>query len=197
MLISFTGQSKNIADYFIDMPLFLMPTLESSYRLELVENYTISGRDTLENRFGTTIKLLDLDTANQHIAVRPTSVSRFEMQLIENQNDTLIGIINTVCAPICSSYIKFYNTSWQEVKMDFPKFSIENWLNPSNNDEQNKQVKNAMRIDFLEYVFSSDGKKVIIHNRSEEQLDAERKEELAGLVDFKKKIEVSLSELFK
>lgn len=181
LLISFAGQSKNIVDYFVDMPLNLIPTLESSYRVELVENYQQSGRDTLQNQFGTTVKLLNLDTANQNIAVRTTYSSRFEMQVFAHPNDTLIGIINTVCAPICSSYIKFYDTDWNEVKVDFPKFSNELWLKQPNSIKGKKHVEKIVKVSFIEYAFNSDENVVNVKNNS---LDFLGKEDKLKVADF-------------
>lgn len=181
LLISFTGQSKNIVDYFLDMPLTLMPTLESSYRVELVENYQQLQRDTLQNRFDTTVKLLKLDTLNQNIAVCSTSSSRFEMQVFEHQNDTLIGIINTVCAPICSSYIKFYDTDWNEVKVDFPKFSYKSWLKYSLSDEEKETVEKIVKVSFIEYAFNSNENVVNVKNNS---LDFLGEEDILKVADF-------------
>lgn len=178
LLISFTGQSKNIVDYFLDMPLTLMPTLESSYRVELVENYQQLQRDTLQNRFGTTVKLLKLDTLNQNIAVRSTSSSRFEMQVFEHQNNTLIGIINTVCAPICSSYIKFYDTDWNEVKVDFPKFSYKSWYNSNISDELKKNVDQLLKMSFIELFFDPFKKVVLVKNNSFDYLSEEDKKSI-------------------
>lgn len=179
LMISFSGQSKNIATYFVDMPLILMPTLESSYRLELVEIFTESGRDTLENSLGSTVTLLNLDTVNQHIAVRSTSVSRFEMQLITHRNDTLIGIINTVCAPLCSSYIKFYNTDWQEVKVDFPKFSNKSWYKVDISNDAKKIAERLVKMSLVELAFEPAEKVITAKNNSLENLNEDERASLA------------------
>lgn len=195
--LNFTASAQNIINYFIDMPVYLLPSFDKTLKQELVENFQKNPeRDSINNLLGGKARLLNLDTVANNLKIQSTSVSKLEIQLIDRTDGTrIIGIINTVCAPGCSSYIKFYDTEWNELKVSFPKFSIENWVNTSNNEEQNKQVKNAVRINFLEYTFSSDGKNVIIHNRSKEQLDAKSRKELTGLVDFEKTIEINLLEL--
>ena len=182
MLISFSVQPKDIADYFIDMPSYLMPTFESSYRVELLENHLESGRDSLENRFGTKVVLLELDTINQHIVLQSTSSSRFEMQIIENQNDTLIGIINTVCAPVCSSYIKFYDTEWTEVKVDFPKYNNKSWEKYSISAEDKKTIENLVKVSFVELLFNPKEKVVEVKNNSPENLSEEDRTTVSGLL---------------
>lgn len=194
LLISFAGQSKNIVDYFVDMPLNLIPTLESSYRVELVENYQQSGRDTLQNQFGTTVKLLNLDTVNQNIAVRTTYSSRFEMQVFAHPNDTLIGIINTVCAPICSSYIKFYDTDWNEVKVDFPKFSNDDWVQNTNNKEVKDEIDRIVKVGFVEYSFNPTEKVIEVKNNSTDCLSHEDQQAVQGLLK-KEKIKVEYGKI--
>lgn len=179
LTISFTAHSqKNIGDYFVDMPLYLIPTLESSYRLELVENYQTSGKDTVQNMFSTTVRLLSLDTINQHIKVQTTDNSRFEMQLFKQKNDTLIGIINTVCAPICSSYIKFFDTEWKEVKVDFPKYNNKSWYKHSISDEAKKNIDKLVKVSFIELNFNPENQEVEVKNNTLEYLNESDKAQI-------------------
>ncbi|HHT22982.1 MAG TPA: DUF3256 family protein [Bacteroidales bacterium] len=197
--LNFTAGAQNIINYFIDMPIYLLPSFDKILKQELVENYQKNPeRDSINNLLGGKTRLLSLDTIANNLKIQSTSASKVEIQLINRPDSSrIIGIINTVCAPICSSYIKFYDTEWNEIKVNFPKITIDNWLNPSNSEEQNKLVKNAVRIDFLEYNFSSDGKKVVVHNRSEKHLDIENRKEIVSLVDFEKIVEIELLELIK
>ncbi len=194
MLINFTVQPKDVADYFIDMPSYLMPTFESSYRVELLENHLESGRDSLENLFGTKVVLLELDTINQHIVLQSTSSSRFEMQIIEHQNDTLIGIINTVCGPVCSSYIQFFDIEWKEVKVDFPKHDITQWLKADNSPEENKFVKDLVKVSFVDLYFNPKEKVVEVKNNSPEYLSKEDRTVVSGLLT-ENNLKVSFSKL--
>lgn len=194
MLINFTVQPKDVADYFIDMPSYLMPTFESSYRVELLENHLESGRDSLENLFGTKVVLLELDTINQHIVLQSTSSSRFEMQIIEHQNDTLIGIINTVCGPVCSSYIQFFDIEWKEVKVDFPKHDITQWLKADNSPEENKIVKDLVKVSFVDLYFNPKEKVVEVKNNSSEYLSKEDRTVVSGLLT-ENNLKVSFSKL--
>ncbi len=197
--LNFAAGAQNIINCFIDMPVYLLPSFDKILKQELVENYQKNPeRDSINNLLGGKTRLLSLDTIANNLKIQSTSASKVEIQLINRPDSSrIIGIINTVCAPICSSYIKFYDTEWNEIKVNFPKITIDNWLNPSNSEEQNKLVKNAVRIDFLEYNFSSDGKKVVVHNRSEKHLDIENRKEIVSLVDFEKIVEIELSELIK
>ena len=184
--ISCTLQAqKNIGDYFVDMPLNLIPTLESSYRLELVENYRTSGKDTVQNMFGTSVKLLSLDTINQHINVKTTANSRFEMLLFRQNNDTVIGIIYTVCAPVCSSYIHFYDSQWKKKAYSFPAYDITHWLKAANSPEENKLVKDLVKADFIELSFNPKEQAVEVRNNSLEYLSEEENKMIENRVEEK------------
>ena len=171
LLAGFNLQAQNVISYFTDMPGYLLPSLESSHKLELIENYQKTGKDTLENLFGGKVRMLELDTVSQHISISTTSVSRFEMQIIENENDTLIAVINTVCAPVCSSYIKFYDTEWQEVKVDFPKYTNKSWYKIPISNVAEKNIETVMKTSFVELIFDQAEKMIVAKNKSWEYLN--------------------------
>ena len=81
--INFGVQAQDIIKYFTDMPAYLLPSLESSHKLELIENYQKTGKDTLENLFGGKVTLLDLDTESDYISITTTTLSRIHMMLIQ------------------------------------------------------------------------------------------------------------------
>ena len=169
--MSFGLQAQNVIRYFIDMPAYLLPSMENTHKLELIENYQgKKAKDTIENLFGGKVKILELDTVAELISIRTTSVSRFEMMVFENENDTLIGIINTVCGPVCSSYIRFYNKKWKEIKVDFPKLSNSNWLKLPESKMDGGKVEDVLKGSFLEYTFSPSDKSVKVVNNSIQML---------------------------
>lgn len=197
--INFIVNAQNIVNYFVDMPVYLLPSFDKTLKQELVENYQKNPeRDSVDNLFGGKARLLQLDTITNNLKIQATSVSKLELQLIERaDNSKIIGIINSVCSPICSSYVKFYDKNWNEIKVNLPSFTIENWLKSEISPEQTKLVKDLVQINFMEFSFSSDGKKLLISNRSSEHLTNENNKELAELVDFEKVIEVNFSDLVK
>ncbi|MFV0391913.1 MAG: DUF3256 family protein [Paludibacteraceae bacterium] len=182
LIISLSIHSQKIVDYFVDMPLSVMPTLASSYRVELIENYQTQGKDTLENMFGSPVKLLTLDTVNQHISVQATPNARFEMKIFRHEKDTVLGIINTVCAPICSSYVQFYDTRWKKLRLELPEIRLDQWLKKTNTEEQNEFVQSNVRSNFIELRFAEDGG-IQAKNNSLEFLGVEDKIALSPLFD--------------
>ena len=169
--INFGVQAQDIIKYFTDMPAYLLPSLESSHKLELIENYQKTGKDTLENLFGGKVTLLDLDTMADYISIRTTSVSRFEMMLFQREDkSSFITVINTVCAPVCSSYIHFYDTEWKEIRMEFPKFDNRQWLKSTDETIDGVKLQDMIKGIFLEFNFNPHEKSVEVRNNSVQML---------------------------
>lgn len=185
LIISFSTYSQDIVDYFVDMPLSVMPTLASSYRIELVENYQTLEKDTLKNTFGSTVKLLALDTINQYISVQATPNARFELKILSQDRDTVLAIINTVCAPICSSYVHFYDPKWKKLQKVLPKFGLDQWLRKTNTPEQNDLVRSKVQSNFFELSFTEDGG-IQAKNNSLDFLGDEEKKALSPFFENKR-----------
>ena len=171
LLAGFNLQAQNVISYFTDMPAYLLPSLESSHKLELIENYQKTGKDTLENLFGGKVTLLDLDTVADYISIRTTSVSRFEMMLFQREDkSSFITVINTVCAPVCSSYIHFFDTEWKEIRMEFPKFDNRQWLKSTDETIDGVKLQDMIKGIFLEFNFNPHEKSVEVRNNSVQML---------------------------
>ena len=111
------------------MPDILNPTLSSQNRLELLEYHKVHQSDSTANRFGNQAYLLVMDTLNERIVVKNTPTSTFEMK-INYLKDSIpyIGIIKTVCAPICQSTVDFYDTAWNVIPLQFLMPKAHEWL---------------------------------------------------------------------
>ena len=179
LLAGFNLQAQNVIKYFTDMPGYLLPSMESSHKLELIENYQKTGKDTLDNLFGGKVRLLKLDTATQHISISTTSVSRFEMKLFQRPDkSSFIAIINTVCGPVCSSYIQFFDSEWKEIRMDFPELTNQHWMKNEEEMVDGVKIENLFQSTFIEFHFNSMMNGVVARNNSIEMFDTEKKEKL-------------------
>ena len=179
LLAGFNLQAQNVIKYFTDMPGYLLPSMESSHKLELIENYQKTGKDTLENLFGGKVRLLELDTVSQHISISTTSVSRFEMKLFQRPDkSSFIAIINTVCGPVCSSYIQFFDSEWKEIRMDFPELTNQHWMKNEEEMVDGVKIENLFQSTFIEFHFNSMMNGVVARNNSIEMFDTEKKEKL-------------------
>ena len=182
-----TLQSQNIERYYVEMPNILNPVTTRQQRAELLEYFNTGMGDSIENRFGMQTRILMLDTLNNHILIQNTDISTFEMKIIIAQTDTFIGIIKTVCTPICLSTIDFYSLQWKkrdDITFNFPK-SVD-WINEeklSASALNTENVRNALNTSFISLSFNSETSQINATNNSLEFLDRERKKQLTPLMN--------------
>ena len=176
LMFNLPGRAQTIDSYFVDMPAIILPGLSSSMRLELTEYYKSEGRDSIRNQFGYNVHLLALDTVNGYISLQTASNARFEMKtLLRNDTSVVLVVIRTVCGPVCSSYIHFYDKRWNEVKTNFPKLSNLDWLKYPEEMVNGEKVENILRTSFIELTINPLDNTVEARNNSVEYLSLEDK----------------------
>ena len=176
LLFNISVQAQTIDKYFVDMPAILMPGLPSSLRLELTEYYKSERRDSIRNQFGYSVHLLAFDTVSGYISLQTAPNTRFEMKTLQHTDSSVVlAVIHTVCGPVCSSYIHFYDKRWNEVKTNFPKLSNLDWLKNPEEMVNGEKVENILRTSFIELTINPLDNTVEARNNSVEYLSLEDK----------------------
>jgi len=178
--ISHNLSAQTIEKYYVNMPDALNPTLSKQNRLELLEYHKAGQGDSITNRFGNKAYLLNLDTLNQLVVVKNTVNSTFEMKVLNLDDGTLvIGIIRTICGPICQSMVELYDTAWHSVPIQFNMPRAIDWIDetaviPETVDHQ--WVLNVLENNFIALSFHPASGMIVAKNNSMEFVgDADRK----------------------
>lgn len=141
----------NIIDVFKTMPEHFTPTLNPILKLELMNSY-INGSDSIENLYLGKSKITLLDNDNELLQLQTSAVGKIELKLFTlNPNDTIIGFINTVCSEECTSIIKVFNLSWEELPLKGIDYTA--FLNNSQTDIL--LLKSWNMPQFIEYTFTN------------------------------------------
>ena len=186
LMFNLPGRAQTIDSYFVDMPAIILPGLSSSMRLELTEYYKSERRDSIRNQFGYNVHLLALDTVNGYISLQTASNARFEMKtLLRNDTSVVLVVIRTVCGPVCSSYIHFYDKGWNKVQLDFPKLSNLDWLKNPEEMVNGEKVKNMFNANFLEYIINTKDNSIHVKNNSVETLGMDEQAIVKPFLDDK------------
>ena len=162
--------SQSIEELYVKMPDILNPTLSSQNRLELLEYHKAHQSDSTANRFGNQAYLMVMDTLNERIIVKNTPTSTFEMK-INYLTDSIpyIGIIKTICAPICQSTIEFYDTAWNVIPLKFEMPKAYEWLNdrdiPADKIDLD-WVRKTIGISFVSLNFANENNVIFAKNNS-------------------------------
>ena len=186
LMFNLPGRAQTIDSYFVDMPAIILPGLSSSLRLELTEYYKSERRDSIRNQFGYNVHLLALDTVSGYISLQTASNGRFEMKtLLRNDTSVVLAVIRTVCGPVCSSYIHFYDKGWNKVQLDFPKLSNLDWLKNPEEMVNGEKVKNMFNANFLEYIINTKDNSIHVKNNSVEILGMDEQAIVKPFLDEK------------
>lgn len=168
-----TGQSllsQTIEDWYVNMPDILNPTLSRQNRLELIEYNKAHQSDIVTNRFGNQAHLLTLDSLNNRIVVKNTSSSIFEMKIFQLEDgSTVMGVIRTVCAPVCLSNVEFYDTAWNLIPLQFTMPKAIGWVDEKNvsiDKVDGQWLKNTMEVSFVSLAFSDKGQLIVAKNNT-------------------------------
>ena len=190
-----TLSSQTIEDCYVNMPDILNPTLSKQNRLELLEYHKAHQSDSVANRFGNQAHLISLDSLNQRIVVRNTASSTFEMKILSLEDSTkIIGIIRTVCAPVCLSTVEFYDTAWNAIPIQFTMPKAIEWVDEKSiptHEIDLQWVRNVMDVSFISLSFSVQGRSLVARNNTMDFL-SEQDRKLLNPYVVKKTISFSL-----
>jgi Protein of unknown function (DUF3256) len=186
LLMQGMAEAQNIDKLFIDMPIGLNPSMTRQNRTELIEYHKSQLSDSMENRFGNKVFLLKLDTLNQLMVVKTSPISVLELKRFKSEKQNVVGLILTVCAPVCQSSIEFYTLKWEHVDLGFvpPKSSM--WLKANNTSDQNTDpewVSAMLENSFVSLSFSADKQAVVANNNSLDFTSEEDRKALTPLLE--------------
>ena len=136
-------EAQTVGEMFIKMPESELLTLTASHRSDLINLYKAGKNATIKNRFEDSCSIISMK--EEYLQIR-TGNHTLEMFLLPMINDSkIIGLIQTVCAPVCDSQLEFFTTSWKKLTTSvFISFAGKyDFLKEGVNREEEK-VKNAL-----------------------------------------------------
>lgn len=171
MMIGVSAQSQCIDSYFVGMPDGLNPTMTKKNRLELLEYHKVGQSDSILNRFGKMSYLQTFDTLNNLIVVKNTESSSIEIKLLKvDGNSPILGIIQSVCAPICQSRVSFYDTAWSKLPIQFTMPNATRWINKTKMAEianlDTTWIRSVLENSFISLHFDRQSNEIIAINTS-------------------------------
>ena len=172
--------AQNIEKVYIHMPDRLNPTTTAKIRMEMLEYHKAGQGDTIQNRFSGKASLQVFDTLNNRIVVKNTATSTFEMKLLTVDGIPSIGVIRSVCSPICQSVIEFCDTAWNKIPVQFIMPKAIDWLDKNKLDSvvglDKHWVQKVLENNFISLSFDAATASIVATNNSVDFLsDADRK----------------------
>ena len=106
--------AQEMRTIFVEMPDSIIPLLTQSNRADCIDFIDAKMKARVTNRFDGHSELLQLTP--DYLKMQLTGHTFLQMKLLpRSSGDTIICMINTVCAEARDSRIRFYTKEWQEI----------------------------------------------------------------------------------
>lgn len=186
LLVNLNIFAQGFERLYVNMPDDLNPILSKQNRLELLEYYKAHQVDSIKNRFKHKVVLIKFDSIQQHLIVKNTNSTTFEMKVLKQADSTaIIGIIRTVCGPVCQSRIDFYDYTWHSVALQFQMPKTMDWINKSSLTEasiDSMWVKQILENSYISLSFDGKTQNLIANCNSLDFLAEADKKELSSYI---------------
>jgi hypothetical protein len=106
-------QAQTVNELFVSLPESAFLTLPVSDRLDLIDMYKGGEKATVKNLLGDSCSILSMTDNYLQFRIGKNTMELFLLQMINDSK--IVGLIQTVCAPVCDSRIEFYTTTWKKL----------------------------------------------------------------------------------
>lgn len=170
---------SNIVVAFLSMPEDVLPLVDMSARLDMIDYYDSSSNIGAENVFGGRSRITKIEPGSMRIAM--SSASQYQLAILPMAKDTLVAVISTLLTPAPDSRLAVYDGDWTPVAMEkmFEAPDLKDWLTASG--RKNKQKVEAL-VPFMlvGYDFDPVTMNLVLVNNTPSYLSEETKEILTG-----------------
>lgn len=127
----FTAQAKSIDEVFKSAPSQVLPLLDNTARLDMLDYYNSGMSNSTGNNLGGGSAITGRGAERMDLKI--TDASTMELALLPAQNDSLIVVISTVMTPVADSKISVFSSDWKQnltgKVIRVP--GLEEWLTPA------------------------------------------------------------------
>ncbi len=125
-----SAQTQHSIDkFFAQMPQAVLPILDRTARLDMIDLFNNGLLAKVENTYGGQSEMLR--KTDEYIFIRCTDASTWQMRLLTLPHDTLIVCIHSFMAQGTSSQLSVYKRDWHATKHELPTPIRKLMLNPN------------------------------------------------------------------
>ena len=115
--------------YFVNAPKSVLPLLDRTARLDLMDLYASGLPAKAENLYGGQSELLK--KTSDYLMLKTSDAGTWQLKVLTAGHDTLLVCIQSVEADGVSSRISVYQNDWKMVKRDMPHLTNEKFVKNS------------------------------------------------------------------
>jgi len=106
-------QGQTVNELFVKIPDPAFLPLSVSDRLDLIDLYKAGEKAAVKNLLEDSCSIFRLTDNYMQIQTGKNTIELFLLPLINDSK--IVGLIQTVCAPVCDSKIEFYTITWKKL----------------------------------------------------------------------------------
>ena len=123
LVVSATMTARSMRSLWISMPPSVIPYLDKSKRLEMLDLIDIKAIAEVSNALGEPCRIDTL--TGSFLSVQLSDVSSLQMKLLPtSERDTILCLVQSYAAPAVDSRISFYSLDWKELPVPQPDLSL-------------------------------------------------------------------------
>lgn len=125
------ARAKSIDEVFKSAPSQILPLLDNTARLDMLDYYNSGMSNSTDNNLGGGSAITGRGAERMDLKI--TDASTMELALLPAQNDSLIVVISTVMTPVADSKISVFSSDWKQnltgKVIRVPE--LDDWLTPA------------------------------------------------------------------
>ena len=123
LAVSATMTARSMRSLWISMPPSVIPYLDKSKRLEMLDLIDIKAIAEVSNALGEPCRIDTL--TGSFLSVQLSDVSSLQMKLLPtSERDTILCLVQSYAAQAVDSRISFYSLDWKELPVPQPDLSL-------------------------------------------------------------------------
>ena len=164
--MSIPVSARTAADFFVDAPDVLFPTLPRITRLDMLD-YFRAGSETSSKNYFNSYSRISSESPNC-LSIADSKRSSTQVAVLSHKNDTIIAIVNTVCTPVEDSRITFFTTDWK-TSDPYLLNSSHIWFTEEGQERIN-ELSQILPFFMVKAEFNDDATVLTLTNNAEKQL---------------------------
>ncbi len=127
----FSAQAKSIDEVFRNAPSHVLPLLDNTARLDMLDYYNSGMKNATGNNLGGGSSITGFGAERMDLKI--TEASGMELALLPSVNDTVIAVISTVMTPVADSKMSVFSGDWKQniTGKVFRAPELDDWLTAS------------------------------------------------------------------
>ncbi|MCL2649862.1 MAG: DUF3256 family protein [Candidatus Azobacteroides sp.] len=189
-LLSLYCVAQDMTSVFGNMPNNMILLVDSIQRQDLMDLYKDGKTATIKDKLNEAVTMTSFNDDFLELKSGNSSIQIALLNLVNNSK--IVLLIQTVCAPVCDSQLKFFTQDWEPLETsDFIQPKDFSWFIKDNTDTNSEDFINAVKLldmNLMQYSFNPENKTLTQTYTTPQYLSKEDKKNIEPYLKLEPKI---------